>query len=159
MNNYEKRIKTLEERFGNGKDNIICLATIATELNKDDKPRPCVRDVNAFYENSILYVTTYALSNKMMQIDRNPEVSFSICFEAFSGYGVGKNMGWVLDPKNMELRSKLRKVFSKWYDEANNEADENTCILAIHMTKGTLVEGHGETRKVYQIDFLNKTAD
>ena len=38
---------------------------------------------------------------------------------------------------------------------ANNEKDENCCILAIHLKKGTLNINHWE--KLYHMDFMNKT--
>jgi len=157
MNKYEEGMTILNDRFGNGKDNVIALATISLEVNSDGKPRPCVRDVDAMYEDGVFYVTTYALSNKVKQIEANPEVSISVHFEDFFSSGIGKNLGWVLDPSNEELRNKLRKVFAEWYDFANDESDQNCCILAIYLTKGTLRINHGE--KFYYFDFENKIVD
>ncbi len=48
--------KILDERFG--KDTIIALATM-------DGNTPCVRNVNAYYEEGTFYIITYGLSNKM----------------------------------------------------------------------------------------------
>ena len=155
MSEYEEGLKLLEEKFGNGKDNTISLATIARELNTDGKPRPVVRTVDACYEDGVFYVSTYGKSNKMQQIAQNAEVSIATCPEMFTAIGIGENLGWVLDPKNAELRTKLRKVFAEWYDMANNEKDENCCILAIHLKKGTLNINHWE--KLYHMDFMNKT--
>ena len=155
MSMYEEGLKLLEEKFGNGKDNVISLATIALESNVHGNPRPVVRDVDAYYENGAFYVTTYAKSNKMQQIAKNSAVSIAVCFGWFTAIGTGENLGWVLDPKNAELRDKLRRVFAEWYDKANNEKDENCCILAIRLTKGTLNINHWE--KLYHMDFVNKT--
>ena len=91
----------------------------------------------------------------MLQIAQNAEVSIATCPEMFTAIGIGENLGWVLDPKNAEIRIKLRKVFAEWYDMANNEKDENCCILAIRLTKGTLNINHWE--KLYHMDFVNKT--
>ena len=154
MSTYEEGLKIIEERCGNNKDNVISLATIATEVSADGNPIPIVRDVDAYYEDSVFYVITYAKSNKMLQIAQNKEVAFSVNFEWFSGNGIGENLGWVLDPKNAELRTKLRTVFAAWYDDANNEKDENCCILAIRLTRGTVIKDHGAVR--YNIDFVNK---
>ena len=154
MNKYEEGIKLLEEKFGNGKDNAISLATIAKEPGADGKPRPVVRDVDAFYEDGVFYITTNAKSNKMQQIKQNPEVSIAVCCEWFTANGTGENLGWVLDPKNAEIRTKLRAAFAQWYDMANNENDENCCVLAIRLTKGTLNINHWE--KLYHMDFVNK---
>jgi hypothetical protein len=63
-------------------------------------------------------------------------------------------LGWVLDPKNAELRLKLRKAFASWYDMANNENDKNCCILAIQLVKGTLNINHWE--KLYYMDFIKQ---
>ena len=75
MSNYEEGLKLLEEKFGNGKDNIISLSTIAREPNADKAPRPVVRSVDAYYENCVFYMTTHGKSNKVQQIMSNPEVS------------------------------------------------------------------------------------
>lgn len=155
MSKYEEALKLIEEKFGNGKDNVISLATIAREMGADGKPRPVVRDVDAYYEDEVFYVTTYAKSNKMQQIKLNPEISITVCQEWFTANGIGENLGWVLDPKNAEIRTKLRKAFAAWYDTANNEKDENCCILAIRLTRGTLNINHWE--KLYHLDFVNKT--
>jgi len=152
MSKYEEGLKIIEERFGN-KDNFISLATIATEPSADGNPMPIVRDVDAYYEDGVFYVVTYAKSNKMRQIAQNKEVAFS-AIDWFSGNGIGENLGWVLDPKNAEIRTKLRTVFAEWYDFANNESDENCCILAISITRGTVIKDHGAVR--YNMDFVNK---
>lgn len=155
MSNFEEGFKLLDEKFGNGKDNVISLATIAREPNNDGKPRPVVRGVNAYYEDGVFYVTTHGKSNKMQQIEKIPEVSIASCEEMFTASGTGENLGWVLDPKNADLRNKLRTAFAPWYDSANNEKDENCCILAIRLTKGTLNINHWE--KLFHMDFVNKT--
>jgi len=155
MTMYEEGLKIIEEKFGNGKDNVISLATIAREPNAEGKARPCSRDVDAFYEDGCFYVTTWAKSNKMLQIAQNPEVALSVNFGWFTANGIGKNLGWVLDPKNADIREKLRKAFAEWYDSANNEKDENCCILAIRLTRGTINLDHGV--KFYYMDFINKT--
>lgn len=155
MNMYEEGIALLEEKFGGGKDNVISLATIALEPAEDGSPRPVVRDVDACYENGAFYITTYGKSNKMKQIAKNPAVSVAVCFGWFTAIGKGENLGWVLDPKISGLRDKLRTVFAEWYDKANNEKDENCCILAVRLTKGTLNVNHWE--KLYHMDFVNKT--
>jgi hypothetical protein len=49
MSLYEEGLKLLEEKFGNGKDNVISLSTIAREPNADGSPQPVVRDVDAYY--------------------------------------------------------------------------------------------------------------
>ncbi|MDR2650195.1 MAG: pyridoxamine 5'-phosphate oxidase family protein [Clostridiales bacterium] len=111
------------------------------------------RMVNAYYENSAFYISTNALSNKMKQIETNPEVA--VCVDWFSGHGTGKNLGWVLEPQNAEIRAKLREAFS-WYDHANNEQDKSCCILEIRLTDGMLIKDHHAIR--YQIDFMNNSA-
>ena len=73
----------------------------------------------------------------------------------FSGHGTGKNLGWVLEPKNAEIREKIRKEFV-WYDSVTNEQDRNCCFLEIRLTDGMLIKDHHAIR--YQINFENKTA-
>jgi len=154
MTNYEEGLKLIEEKFGNGKDNVLSIATIALELGAEGVPCPVVRDVDACYEDGVFYITTNRKSRKMKQIEQNPGVAFSVCNEWFNGVGIGENLGWVLEPKNVEIRNKLRTAFV-WYDAVNNEKDENSCILAIRITRGTLNVNHWE--KSYHMDFMNKT--
>lgn len=60
--------KIMIERFG--KDTIIALSTV-------DNDMPFVRYVNAYYENGAFYIITYALSNKMKHIEKNPTVAIA----------------------------------------------------------------------------------
>lgn len=154
MSRYEDGLRLMEERCGNGKDNTISLATIALDKAPDGSPRPYVRDLDAYYEDGVFYVTTWSKSTKMQQIAKNGEVAFTVCGEWVSGNGIGENLGWVLDPKNAELREKLRKAFAAWYDSANNESDETCVVLAIRITRATLIKDHGAER--YFMDFVNK---
>ena len=146
MQMYENAMSIMTERFG--KDSLIAIATT-------DGERLYNRMVDAFYEDGAFYVSTNALSSKVKQSEMNPNVA--VCaIDWFSGHGTGKNLGWVLDPKNAEIRSKLREAFSEWYDHANNEQDKNCCILEIRLTDGMLIKDHHAVR--YQIDFENKSA-
>jgi len=157
MNKYEEGMNLLNEKFGKGKDNVIALATISQELSANGHPKPCVRDVDAYYEDGSFYIVTHALSKKVKQIELNPEVAISANFEDFYASGTGKNLGWVLKPENAEIRAKLREVFKEWYDFANDESDVNFCFVQIKLSKGTLRINHGE--KFYHFDFEYKTAE
>ena len=135
----EQTKKIMDERFG--KDNVISLATSVENM-------PYVRYVNAYYENGAFYVITYALSNKMKQIEKNPAVA--IAGDWFTATGKGVNFGWFGNTENKEMAEKLRKIFSEWIDNGhNNFVDENTVILCIQLEQGVLFS-HG-TR--YEIDF------
>jgi len=79
-----KALSLMEERFGH--DSLISLATV-----EDD--RPSVRIVNSYYEDGAFYTVTYALSNKIKQIQKNPDVA--ICGEWFTAHGIGENLGYV----------------------------------------------------------------
>ncbi len=117
MSNYEEGLRLLEEKFGNGKDNVISLATIAREPGADGKPRPVVRSVDAYYEDGTFYIVTNKKSNKMKQIKSNPVVA--VCGEWFTARGIGENLGWVRDEKNVEIMSKLRAAFTECYDNGH----------------------------------------
>lgn len=156
MENYEKGMAILDEKFGDFKDNVLGLATIDTRPNAAGNPRPVVRDVDAFYEDGAFYVITYAKSSKMQQIAQNNEVAIAVNYAWFTASGIGENLGWVLKPENAEIRAKLRKAFEKWYDMANNENDENCCFLKISLTSGVININHHET--LLFMDFANKTA-
>lgn len=155
MNEFEQGYRIVDETFGHGKDNLIALSTIALKMSESNRVRPVVRTVDAIYEDGVFYVSTYALSNKMRQIAENPEVSVAGFQDMFTASGIAENLGWVLAPQNAEIREKLRAAFS-WYDMANNENDENCCILAIRLTKGIMNVNHWE--KLYFLDFEHKTA-
>jgi len=145
MSNFENAISIMSERFG--KDSLIAIATT-------DGERMHNRMVDALFIDGAFYVSTYALSNKMKQVESNPEVA--VCaVDWFSGHGIAKNLGWVLKPENAEIRAKLRAAF-EWYDHANNEQDENCCILEIRLTDGMLIKDHHAIR--YQVDFNEKSA-
>ncbi|MEG0239753.1 hypothetical protein [Anaerorhabdus sp.] len=154
MNRFEEGVELIESTCGNNKDNVISISTMELEPSSNGKPYAKIREVDAHYEDGVFYITTYGLSNKMKQIVNNNVVSFSVCFEGITGIGIGENLGWVLDPKNADIRAKVRKTFADWYDAANNEQDENCVILAIHITKATIFKDHGAT--VYNLDFENK---
>lgn len=132
----------MQERFGH--DTLIALATM-------DADKPYVRTVNSYYEEGAFYVITYALSNKMKQIEQNSAVA--ICGDWFTAHGVAENLGHILDKKNADIAAKLKSAFASWYYNGHtDENDPNTCILCIHLTDGLLLS-HG-TR--YEIDFTKK---
>lgn len=134
-----KALEVMIERFGH--DTLISIATLDGNI-------PAVRIVNSYYENGAFYTITYALSNKMKQIEVNPTVA--ICGEWFTAHGVGENMGYICDGRNKEIAAKLRKIFSAWYSNGDiNESDPNTIILRIRLTDAVLFS-HG-TR--YDINF------
>ena len=129
----------MKERFGH--DNLIALATSEDNI-------PMVRAVNSYYEDGSFYVITYALSNKMKQIEKNPTAA--ICGDWFTAHGTGENMGWIRTPENDAIAAKLREAFASWYDNGHtNEDDPNTVILRVRLTNGVLF--HHGTR--YDIDF------
>jgi len=145
MSNYENAMNIMVERFN--KDSLIAVATT-------DGERMYNRMVDALFVGGAFYSITNALSNKMKQIESNPEVA--VCaVDWFSGHGAARNLGWVLNPENAEIRAKLREAF-EWYDYANNEQDKNCCFLEIRLIDGMLIKDHHAIR--YQIDFTDKSA-
>lgn len=157
MSKYENAMKLMEEVCGNGKEEIIALATISLTPNADGNPRPVVRMVSAYYEDGAFYVSTDARKNKMLEIEKNNEVS--VCGMGwYSFQGRAENLGWVKDEKNAEIRAKFKKVF-EWFDEHGDEDNPNSIILRVSLTKGVIIdhtEKYGE--KKYEVDFINKTA-
>lgn len=122
----------MSERFG--RDTVIALATAEDGI-------PYVRNVNAYYEDGAFYIITYALSNKMKQMEKNPAAA--IAGEWFTAHGKGVNMGWFGKKENREVAGKLRDAFHEWIDNGHNDFDdENTIILCIELTDGVLFS-HG----------------
>lgn len=156
MSKYENAMKLMEERCGNGKEEVIALATISLTANADGNPRPAVRMVCAYYEEGVFYVSTDAKKNKMLQIEKNNQVSVA-GLGWYTFQGTAENLGWVKDEKNAEIRAKFKKVFD-WFDEVGDEDNPNSIVLRISLTEGTIIdneEKYGERQ--YEIDFINKT--
>lgn len=131
--------KLMEERFG--MDSIIALATM-------DQESPHVRYVDAHYEDGAFYVITYGLSDKMKQIEKNPNIA--IAGDWFTAHGKGVNLGYFGKEENAEIAEKLRTAFAAWIDNGhNNFSDRNTCILCVRLTDGVLFSNG----KRYDIDF------
>lgn len=129
----------MTERFG--RDQVIALATV-------DGGAPCVRYVNAYYENGAFYVITHALSGKMRQIARCPAVA--VAGDWFNARGEGINLGYFGKAENRPIADKLRQVFREWIDNGHNDfGDENTVILCLKLHSGVLFS-HG-TR--YDVEF------
>lgn len=119
----------MKQRFGC--DQLIALATV------DSENMPWVRSVNSYYEDGSFYVITHALSNKMLQIGQNPNVS--ICGDWFTAHGTGENMGYIRKTENAALAEKLRAAFAAWYNNGHtDETDPNTIILRIRLKRGVL---------------------
>lgn len=124
--------KIMNERFG--RDTVIALATVVHET-------PYVRNVNAYYENGSFYAITYALSNKMKQMEKNANVA--IAGDWFTAHGKGENLGYFGSEENRVIAEKLRSVFAGWIGNGDNDFDdENTVILRIQLTDGLLLS-HG----------------
>lgn len=156
MSKYENAMKLMEELCGNRKEEVIALATISLSPSVAGNPRPAVRMVCAYYENGVFYVSTDARKNKMLQIEKNNEVS--VCgLGWYTFQGRAENLGWVKDEKNAEIRAEFKKIFD-WFDEVGDEDNPNSIVLRITLTEGTIIdnaEKYGE--KQYEIDFINKT--
>ena len=124
--------KIMIERFG--KDTVIALATVEHEV-------PYVRNVNAYYEDGSFYIITYALSNKIKQIEKNPNVA--IAGDWFTAHGKGNNLGYFGKKENHIIAEKLKIAFAEWIDNGHtNFDDENTIILCVELTDGLLLS-HG----------------
>lgn len=157
MSKYENAIKLMEEFCGNGKDNIIALATISLSPSSTDNPRPAVRMVDAYYEDGVFYVSSASWKNKTLEIEKNNEVS--ICgLDLFTAQGFAENLGWVKDEKNSKIREKMKKFFV-WFDEHGDEDSPDSIVLRITLTEGVITDNekkYGEWQ--YKVNFVNKTA-
>lgn len=157
MTKYEKAMKLMDNLCGNEKEEIIAIATISLSPGESGNPRPSVRMVCAYYENGAFYVSTDAKKNKMLEIEKNNEVS--VCGMGWYTFqGKAENLGWVKDEKNSEIRAKFKKIFD-WFDEVGDEENPDSIVLRITLTEGTIIDHekkYGENK--YEIDFINKTA-
>ena len=143
INYFNEAITVMKELYG--KDVPMPLATVNGE-------KANIRVVNAYYQENAFYITTYALSNKMKEISKNPNVALN--HNLFVAHGIGENIGHPLEESNIGLREELKRVFVAFYDKHVNEPDKNTCILKISLSDA-LVFAHDYK---YFIDYQSQTA-
>lgn len=144
MNQYDKSLDVMTELFS--KDLPFYLATA-----KDDNPS--VRVVDTYYENEVFWIVTYRQSNKVKEIEGNPNVS--LCSNLYSFRGKAYYAGHPLKEENKVIREKLIDVFKNWYFLHNNEKDENMCYVKFIPEKGFFYkDGTG-----YKINFIDKEVD
>ena len=116
----------LSERFG--KDSIIALATSIDNI-------PHCRNVNSFYYDGSFYIITYALSEKMKQIQDNKKVAISGFW--FNAIGEAYNRGYINKQENKFIKDKLFFAFKEWINNSHNNFDDlNTIILEIKLKEG-----------------------
>jgi len=144
MNNYfNEAVAVMKELYG--KDIAMSLATV-----NDDKAN--IRVVNAYYKEEAFYIITYALSNKMKEISKKPNIALN--YNLFVAHGIGENIGNPIDEPNRDVREELRSVFVAFYDKHVNEQNKNTCILKISLNDALVFAKDFK----YFIDFDNQTA-
>lgn len=128
MKNNEFTEGILRERFCG--ERLISVATAEDNM-------PYVRAVNAVYLDGAFYVVTYALSNKMRQLEKNPIAA--ICGEWFTAHATAENLGYVLLEQNAAVMQILRKAFASWYGNGHvDESDRNVCLLKLRLRNGVL---------------------
>ena len=157
MSKFENAMKLMEERCGNDKEELIAVATISLTPDAADNPRPAARMVCAYYEDGAFFISTDAKKNKMLQIEKNNNVSVG-GLNWYTFQGTAENLGWVKDEKNAEIRAKFKKIFD-WFDEVGDEDNPDSIVLRITLTEGTIIDHekkYGEMQ--YEIDLINKTA-
>lgn len=157
MTKYEKAMKLMDDFCGNGKDNLIALATISLD-SSNEALSPAVRMVDAYYEDRTFYVSSASWKNKTKEIEKNNIVS--ICgMDLFTAKGQAENLGWVKDEKNAEIREKMKKYF-EWFEDHGNEDSPDSIVLRISLTEGVITDNeqtYGEWQ--YKVDFENQTAE
>lgn len=118
--------KALEALFG--KDSTFVLATAADCV-------PSARVVDAYYQDGVFWIVTYAETAKVKEIEANPHVALCNNFHSFKG--IARNAGHPLREENKAIREKLIQVFEPWYFEHNNENDEGMCYVEVKLVWGT----------------------
>lgn len=128
----------MAQRFG--KDTVLALATALGET-------PHVRSVNAYYENGAFYIVTDSRSQKMAQIQKNPQVA--VAGEWFTGHGHAEDLGPFDRGENRDIANTLRQVFASWLMNGHTDPSaEETHILRVTLRDGLLLS-HG-TRYVLE---------
>lgn len=144
MSDYMASLKVLEDLFS--KDCTFNMATAKDNV-------PSVRVVDTYFDSGVFWIVTYANSNKVIELESNPNMA--LCDNLYSFKGKGYNTGHPLDAQNSEIREKLIKVFEPWYFAHNNEAHKNMCYVKFIPEKGFFFkDGTG-----YKADFEKKEVE
>ena len=123
----------MAERFG--KDAVIALATAADGV-------PHVRYVDAYYQAGAFYIVTDSRSQKMAQIQKNPQVA--VAGEWFTGHGYAEDLGPFGCKANEGIANRLRQAFAAWLDNGHTDpAAEQTHVLRVTLRDGLLLS-HGK---------------
>lgn len=101
MNRYEEGMKLIEESCGNRKDNTIALSTIATGSGADGFPRPSVRDVSAYYEDGVFYVTTSVNQIKCSRSLITKRLRFLFALRGYTDMELEKTSDGFWNPKTL----------------------------------------------------------
>ncbi len=125
MTAYERSVKVMEELFC--KDVQFSLATV-----KDSSPS--IRVVDAYYDDGVFWIVTHKNSNKVREIEANPNAALCRGFHSFKGLAF--NAGHPLKEENRMIREKLIKVFEAWYFRHNDESDEGMCYVRFVPARG-----------------------
>lgn len=111
---------------------------------------PAVRVVDTYYDNEAFWIVTYSKSNKVIEIESNPNAA--LCSNLYSFKGKAFNVGHPLKESNKRIREKLIKVFESWYFIHNDENDENMCYVKFVPESGFFYkDGTG-----YKVNYVNK---
>lgn len=143
-NTFEKSLDVLSELFG--KDFTFVLATATGDVLS-------ARVVDTYYYNGVFWVVTYSKSNKVKDIESNPNIALCNNFHTFKAKAY--NAGHPLKEENKAIREKLIRVFETWYFAHNNEDDPDMCYVRIEPTSGIFhKDGVG-----YRVNFVERTAE
>lgn len=144
MDEYKNCLNVMTELFG--KDFTFSFATAMDNI-------PSIRVIDTFYDNGAFWIVTYAKSNKVKEIESNPNAA--LCNNLYSFKGKACNVGHPLDAHNKEIRDKLIVAFETWYFAHNNENDENMCYVKFAPESGFFYkDGTG-----YKVNFLKNKAE
>lgn len=143
MNYFNESIHVMKELYG--KDVPMTLATI-------NEGKPNVRVVDTYFDGNAFYVSSYKLSKKCREIEKNSNVALN--HNLFVAHGVAEDIGNPLEVRNKEIREKLIIAFKPWYEKHVNEVDENTCYIKISLTDAIIFANNYK----YYIDFKSKEA-
>ncbi|HOO75370.1 MAG: pyridoxamine 5'-phosphate oxidase family protein [Thermotogae bacterium] len=143
MTDFEAAESEMKKQFGH--DVIMALATVSGNGTN-------VRNVDAYYKDGNIYITSHGESNKMKEIEKNSNVS--LCRNLSVFWGKGENIGNPKEEKNSEIRNEVRNIFSAFYDRHVNENDPKTCILKVELTKALVFNNEAK----YIINYTDRKA-
>lgn len=125
MYTYKEALEIAHDLFA--EDNVFAMATTNDQL-------PSVRMVDVYLDNNAFYMVTHSSTQKVKEIEINPNVSLSKGMHRF--FGVAHNLGHPFKAGNEAIRAKIAELLPNRHFNRLDKDDESLVILRVDLSKG-----------------------